>query len=78
MTGRLERRMGMTRMFSIDSMVDRAIVTLVAALMLVIAAGSAMAHHGWSEYDAEKPATVTGTISAITHKTKVPPIVGDL
>lgn len=52
----------MTRIVSIDTMLGRAIV---AALMLVIAAGSAMAHHGWAEYDAEKRATITGTISEL-------------
>jgi hypothetical protein len=30
--------------------------------LLVTAAGSAWAHHGWSEYDANKRATLTGTV----------------
>jgi hypothetical protein len=55
----------MTRAISIDTTFGRVIVTLVAALMLVIAARSAMAHHGWSEYDADKRATITGTISEL-------------
>lgn len=55
----------MTRSVSIDIVAGRAMVVLVAALMLVIAAGSAMAHHGWAEYDAEKRATITGTISEL-------------
>lgn len=55
----------MTRAISINSILGRAIVTLVATLMLVIAAGSAMAHHGWSEYDAGKRTTMTGTISEL-------------
>jgi len=55
----------MTRAMSIEAILARAIVTLVAALMLAITAGSAMAHHGWSEYDAAKRATVTGTISEL-------------
>jgi len=52
----------MTRALSIDTALGRAIVTLIAALMLVIVAGSASAHHGWSEYDTDKRATITGTI----------------
>ena len=31
-------------------------------VVLVVAAGSAFAHHGWSEYDASKGAKVTGKI----------------
>ena len=52
----------MTRAIPIEAIVGRAIVTLIAALMLVIAAGSASAHHGWSEYDSSKRAEITGTI----------------
>ncbi len=28
----------------------------------MVAAGTALAHHGWSEYDASKPLNLTGTI----------------
>jgi hypothetical protein len=52
----------MTHALSIETILGKAIVTLIAALMLVAAAGSASAHHGWSEYDANKRATITGTI----------------
>jgi uncharacterized protein DUF6152 len=55
----------MTRAVSIDTSFSRAIVILIAALMLVVAARSATAHHGWSEYDADKRATITGTISEL-------------
>jgi len=34
---------------------------MLAAIMLPL---SATAHHGWSEYDASKPLTVTGAIKA--------------
>lgn len=52
----------MTRAISTDTVLGKAIATLVAALMLAMAAGSAWAHHGWHEYDADKRATITGTI----------------
>jgi Family of unknown function (DUF6152) len=55
----------MARTISIEPILGRAIVTLIAALMLVIASGSARAHHGWSEYDAAKRATITGTIDEL-------------
>lgn len=55
----------MTRAISIETPLGRAIVNLIAALMLVITAGSAMAHHGWAEYDAERRATISGTISEL-------------
>jgi hypothetical protein len=55
----------MTRTIAIETTFGRAIVTLVAALMLVIAVGSARAHHGWSEYDAAKRMTITGTITEL-------------
>ena len=55
----------MARAISIEATLGRAIVTLVAALMLIIVAGSAMAHHGWSEYDAAKRTTMTGTIDEL-------------
>ncbi|QGZ39010.1 hypothetical protein IP92_02785 [Pseudoduganella flava] len=31
---------------------------------LAVVAATALAHHGWSEYDADKPLTLTGTIAA--------------
>jgi|RhiMethySRZTD1v2_1073278.scaffolds.fasta_scaffold00168_27 hypothetical protein len=52
----------MTRVLSIDAHVGKAIVTLIASLMLLIVAGSASAHHGWSEFDESKRATLAGTI----------------
>ena len=35
---------------------------LAVALLSVLAAGGAAAHHGWSGYDASKELTLTGTI----------------
>ena len=35
---------------------------LAAGASLVLAAAGAAAHHGWSEYDASRPLTVTGAI----------------
>ena len=32
------------------------------AALLIVAAGSAAAHHGWGSYDASKPITVSGAI----------------
>ncbi len=52
----------MTRLRSSDTAVGQAILALIAILLLVTAAGSAWAHHGWSEYDANKRATLTGTV----------------
>jgi hypothetical protein len=40
----------------------RAVIALAGSLMLAMAAGTAWAHHGWSEYDTGKRATLTGTI----------------
>jgi DNA topoisomerase VI subunit B len=40
----------------------RAVIALIASLTLVTATGTAWAHHGWSEYDARKRTTLTGTI----------------
>lgn len=37
---------------------------VVAAAALAFAAPPAAAHHGWSEYDASKPLTLTGKIVA--------------
>jgi hypothetical protein len=33
-------------------------------LLSALVAGSAFAHHGWSEYNADKPLTLTGTIES--------------
>jgi hypothetical protein len=52
----------MIRTLSTHTVLGRTIVTLIAGLMLMIAAGSASAHHGWSEYDTDKRATITATI----------------
>jgi uncharacterized protein DUF6152 len=52
----------MPRLRSKDTLIAQAILALVAILLLVAAAGSAWAHHGWSEYDANKRATLTGTV----------------
>ena len=41
----------------------RALSTAVLCSIL-FAATSALAHHGWSEYDSAKPTTLTGTIRA--------------
>jgi hypothetical protein len=45
-----------------SSVPRRAAITLLASLVLVAGAGTAWAHHGWSEYDAGKRATLAGTI----------------
>lgn len=37
---------------------------IVLALFLSAAGAAAMAHHGWSGYDADKTLTLTGTIEA--------------
>lgn len=37
-------------------------VSLPAAALALLAATSALAHHGWSEYDNSQPLTVSGTI----------------
>ena len=52
----------MPRLRSKDTLIAQAILALVAILLLVAAAGSAWAHHGWSEYDANKRATLTGIV----------------
>lgn len=36
---------------------------IVVAALLVLGAGAAFAHHGWSGYDSGKELTVTGTIT---------------
>ena len=35
---------------------------LLLASVALLAAASAWAHHGWSEYESDKPTTLTGTI----------------
>jgi len=50
---------------SIDIGSTRAIITLIAALMLAILVAPAKAHHGWSDYDASKRATISGTVSEL-------------
>ena len=37
--------------------------SLVAFVLSLGAAATAFAHHGWSEYNADKPLTLTGTIA---------------
>jgi hypothetical protein len=39
-------------------------MTRMLPLAALFAAATAFAHHGWSEYDADKPLTLTGTIAA--------------
>ena len=36
--------------------------TMTAVTALTLAAGAALAHHGWGSYDAAKPVTVDGAI----------------
>ena len=38
------------------------------ALAVFLVAASASAHHGWSEYDADKPLTLTGTIQSSAYE----------
>lgn len=52
----------MKRDVSARTFLGHAIIALAASLMLMMAVGSASAHHGWSEYDADRRATLTGTI----------------
>jgi hypothetical protein len=52
----------MKRDISARTFLGHAMIALAASLMLVTAIGSASAHHGWSEYDADKRAMLTGTI----------------
>jgi hypothetical protein len=52
----------MKRDISARTFLGHAIIALAASLMLMMAVGSASAHHGWSEYDADRRATLTGTI----------------
>jgi hypothetical protein len=47
--------------------------SLVALLGLVALGGSALAHHGWGNYDAKNPLTVTGKI--LTSKYENPHVV---
>lgn len=37
-----------------------------AALALVLGSSAALAHHGWSNYDADKAMTLKGTVQAVT------------
>lgn len=39
----------------------------VTAMVLLMAVGTAAAHHGWSSYDAKQPLTVTGTIERVAY-----------
>ena len=41
-------------------------LTLTLALVL-LAAGPALAHHGWNEYDKSKPVTLAGTITEVAY-----------
>jgi len=52
----------MKRDISARTFLGHAIIALAASLMLMMSVGSASAHHGWSEYDADRRATLTGTI----------------
>jgi len=37
---------------------------LLSTLLATLVAGSAFAHHGWSDYDADKPLELSGTVLA--------------
>jgi Family of unknown function (DUF6152) len=37
-----------------------------AALALVLGSSAALAHHGWSNYDADKAQTLKGTVQAVS------------
>ncbi|MDR6935770.1 DUF6152 family protein [Luteibacter sp. 3190] len=37
-------------------------------LLTALTATTALAHHGWSEYDAQKPLNLTGTIESSTYE----------
>ena len=39
----------------------------VALALVLLAAGPAFAHHGWSEYDRSKPVTLAGTITEVAY-----------
>jgi Family of unknown function (DUF6152) len=43
-------------------MLRRMIMTMAVVALVVVGAGSAAAHHGWSGYDSSKPLNLTGTI----------------
>lgn len=36
-------------------------------LALALAAGSVAAHHGWSGYDADRPLTISGALTAVNY-----------
>lgn len=40
----------------------------LAAAVVAVACGSALAHHGWGSYEAAKPITVQGTIVTSTYE----------
>jgi len=52
----------MTQTIANAALSRRAFIGLAGSLTLAMAAGRAWAHHGWSEYDASKRATLAGTI----------------
>ncbi len=37
-----------------------------AALALIVAPGAALAHHGWSSYDADRTARLVGSLSSVS------------
>ena len=41
---------------------------ILLAAVVALAAGSAFAHHGWSEYLADKPLDLTGTIEQASYE----------
>lgn len=43
----------------------RALLASLTALALAAVAGPALAHHGWSEYDAGKTLTLEGTVKEV-------------
>ena len=52
----------MTRMISTCIALRKAVFALVLGFLMTMMAQSAWAHHGWSDYDESKRATLTGTI----------------
>ena len=45
----------------------RRMIGLAAGSALLVAAGTAAAHHGWSRYDADRPLTVSGPIERVAY-----------
>ena len=41
---------------------------IVIATLAILLAGPALAHHGWSHYDGDRPLTLTGTIAEASYE----------